>query len=469
MQLSISQSIYFLGKQTRFTQFFDLLKPFMMKKIYTLFIALFLFGNLSAQKAWTNIGEMDIPLGVWNENVFAFKDGITPYYTTSGRENAKAMGISLKVTEVLGAIHYLNKDELFTSTRKLPQGNTDCWISSDGGASFTKMGNMVPSGAGYIGQGADNMYFFDSKRGLAMVGVYADGDALDIMMRTSDGGATWALAHSDVEIFNEFEDVIYHRNGLVRVFADRDIYESDDHGTTWTKVADNPLSNWGVLVDNGEDNIWGVGWAGTQKPCYVTSTDGGKNFGSWTIPDENNGGIMGCGNSVSSARDIAFVAPSNILVAGFRASQQDRVTIISDDGGKTWQDATFPSGYSVDGSGISTSDDGTTFYYWDAVNKDLLVIKEGGGVGQPEYAANNFHMYPNPSNGAVTVSFPTSINGQWKLEVYNTVGRLVWQTQSQEKQYTIGKEHLPHTGTYLVAISQADGSYVKQQKLIILE
>ena len=437
-----------------------------MKNFYLISFCVFLTGALTAQKSWNNIDNMDNLLGIWSDQVYTYKDGISIKYTTDGGATEQNVGLSLSVTEQLDIAHYLNANEVFVSVRKLGSGATSCWVSNDGGANFTQQGDMLPAGAGFVGQSVQSLYFFDSQKGLAMLKLYRNS-VVDVMMRTSDGGATWNVATTDTMAFDDYEDVIYHRNGLVRVFGDDEYYESTDYGVTWSQPGMNPLTASGELVDDGGLGIWGVGWAGTQKPCYVKSTDGGVSFSSWSIPDENNGGIKGCGNSTTTAKAIELVAPNNILVQGFRSNHQDRVCILSEDGGNSWVDVSFPGGFTPNALIIGTSSDGNTFYCWEASSKDLFVLNMGGGVGISEHKASLFSLFPNPVQGDFRVSLDKALDSDCELWITDLTGKVITRTLAIHPELVLNSEILPAKGMYIVSLRLGNGDVIDQQKLIV--
>lgn len=436
-----------------------------MKNFYLTLFCLILSGSLVAQKNWNNIDNIDFLLGMWSDQVYSYKDGTNVKYTSDGGATEQNLGLSLSVTEQVDIVHYLSATEIFLSVRKLSSGSTTCWVSTDGGATFTQKGSMLPAGAGFIGQSVQSLYFFDAQKGLAMLKLYRN-NVVDLMMRTSDGGATWGLASADTLDFDDYEDVIYHRNGLVRVFGDDEYYESSDHGVTWSQPGTNPLTASGELVDDGGQNIWGVGWAGTQNPCYVMSADGGASFSSWSIPDENNGGIRGCGNSTTTAKAIEIVSPNNILVSGFRSSHQDRVTILSDDGGNGWEDVSFPAGFTVNSISIGTSNDGNTFYCWEASSKDLFVLNMGGGVGASEHELPAFSIYPNPASGDLTVTLDAGLGNDCEIWITDYTGKIVLQIPAVNTETSLDIEALPARGIYLVSLRKQNGELLAQQKLL---
>ena len=75
----------------------------------------------------------------------------------------------------------------------------------------------------------------------------------------------------------------------------------------------------------------------------------------------------------------------------------------------------------------------------------------------------DFKIYPNPSKGVFTVQLPNDIEVR-NLEIYNTVGKVVFQQKLSSSREEIRTSNLP-TGVYLVKISSSSGAVIN--KLVI--
>ena len=81
--------------------------------------------------------------------------------------------------------------------------------------------------------------------------------------------------------------------------------------------------------------------------------------------------------------------------------------------------------------------------------------------GVDENIANNANIYPNPSNGLITID----IDGENVLTVYTTAGQLVY-NQSINDKTTVDLSKL-EKGTYLMVLTDKDGQSTKQ--VIVLQ
>lgn len=81
--------------------------------------------------------------------------------------------------------------------------------------------------------------------------------------------------------------------------------------------------------------------------------------------------------------------------------------------------------------------------------------------GVAENIGNDAHIYPNPSNGFITVD----VEGMNVLTVYNTIGQMVY-NQSINDKTTVDLSKL-EKGTYLMVLTTKDGKNTKQ--VIVLQ
>ncbi len=93
---------------------------------------------------------------------------------------------------------------------------------------------------------------------------------------------------------------------------------------------------------------------------------------------------------------------------------------------------------------------------------DTLTIDVGSQVGVFENDANDFVLYPNPTNGQFYIEFNTAISKPSTLEVLDARGRLVMSsTLGSAKKHLIDLD-LVERGTYLIKISSDDAVLSKQ-------
>ncbi|MNX80434.1 hypothetical protein D3C86_1120940 [compost metagenome] len=84
------------------------------------------------------------------------------------------------------------------------------------------------------------------------------------------------------------------------------------------------------------------------------------------------------------------------------------------------------------------------------------------GLSVPEFGDIKMRLYPNPTNGIVTVEFSRDVTAE-KIEVYSITGQLILsdtnKTAHSSRQFNM--ERFP-SGVYLVKITTAQGTQVKR-------
>ncbi|MDI1353397.1 MAG: T9SS type A sorting domain-containing protein [bacterium] len=75
------------------------------------------------------------------------------------------------------------------------------------------------------------------------------------------------------------------------------------------------------------------------------------------------------------------------------------------------------------------------------------------GISENKYLSNSISIYPNPGNGLFTISIENS--GFNQVEVYNTLGGLIWNQTSEKSQAKIDLQNEP-AGVYFVSIKSGE-------------
>ena len=99
-----------------------------------------------------------------------------------------------------------------------------------------------------------------------------------------------------------------------------------------------------------------------------------------------------------------------------------------------------------------------------------------GGSSRPGYGgtalidraleANGFHLYPNPSGGAITLELSGYLEQELSISIYNALGREVYRRPGQVQEEALlridlREQQLPD-GVYWLAVQADEGRMVKQ-------
>ena len=390
--------------------------------------------TLKAQVLLDYKGNYDAIVGVYDGNHFMVEDGSRQFkYTTDGGSTFQNINLNLGVADRIRQVHYLSTSEIFIGVY-LGSGDVDIYKSTDGGATFNKQGNVVWSG--YLTISIESFIFYDSNEGIIECRGSYNGDIINTLHKTTDGGASWTLIGDTTE-FEDVRDIALYPSGdIVLMKETPGVMEvSKDRGATFTPLASNPPNNSGLeLGYNGVQNYYVVGVPGSQNYCCYISADGGASFNQWNAADD--------------ADDIVVNTDGDILVFG----TSDTLSLSTDDGA-TFEPVIFGPNKPV-GSlmVIRVASDGKMFYVFDGSAR-LWTLGSGSTIGLNETDANRFSVYPNPTRDVINVE---GINAE--VKIYSLSGMLMMDSKSKKN---INVSELP-TGMYLL---KAGDRFAKFNKL----
>ncbi|MGB1040336.1 MAG: T9SS type A sorting domain-containing protein [Flavobacteriales bacterium] len=416
-----------------------------MKTLFTLLITVLFLSNSYTQVSWSYRGDYREIHGIYDSNHFAvYNNARQNVFTQDGGTTWQNSGFT-----VSSKMYYRTTNNIFIMARN--GNNFDCKESTDGGLTYTLKGQLLPSG--FSPNAVFELFFFDQNNGLAVSRSVVNGNVLDVMHRTSNGGTSWSYATSDSSLFDNYEDVLFYKSGVVRVYGNGSIHESKDMGNTWKNIGSNPLYSSGHFGGNGLEKSFGAGWAGSSNPCVVKSTDSARTFNSWNgIPDTANGGVILCSSALHPV-NLLYNTNGEMMVHGIRwLGSRTNITIYSKDDGVTWQEATYGTGYETET--LRLADDGKTFVNH-TYNAKFWTL--GGGSSSTtnlqDLKKEQIKVYPNPTTDRITVFNQNSIYNT--LEIYDLSGK-----QLVVKQLSFEKETFDLTslnkGVYIMRLSNSD-------------
>ncbi len=390
--------------------------------------------------------------------------------------------------------------------------------TNNGGATFTS-GNVFADTNSYI---ISNIEGIDANTAWVSAYVKSTQDR-GALYYTNNGGASWQKG-SDTLMFStagvsfaDFVCFLTPHTGIALgdpIGSTFEMYRTKDGGATWAAVAGTAIPNatsgeYGLTnsytkLENDTNRIW----YGTNKRRIFRSTDAGQ---TWSVST-----ISGAPASMY-VNDIAFVNPTNGLVLGTTSSG----TVVTyylfktADGGATWTSISplstnlghndlcaIPgtSWFASAGAGTGnqvisySTDNGMTWNSWGGASVQYLSIdfvdNQNGWAGSFEDVPNinggmdggifkysdvplgisniapprNISVYPNPSNGNITVKLPVAKQGM-TLTVMNTMGQIIFQENIKNiypsADFNLNLQDLP-TGVYVIKMNVGEEVYVSK-------
>ncbi len=354
-----------------------------------------------------------------------------------------------------GAIYALNSDIVFVIA-----DNGEFLKTTDGGENWTKQ-NIGISESFY------DIFFYDNNFGIA---VGANGT----LIKTNNGGIDWVAISLGID--NDLQSIhINNLNSIWVVGSNGIILFSDDIGNNWiidNSITTNNLSS--VLFRNEN-----VGYITGDSGLLLSTTNGGNyweinDFGSYvylsSLSATENYTFMLSGDTVFKTSDginwtTSYIEPGYEIYDLFFQNDNLGFGIFSDcttngdcviyinktiDSALNWTDSFSndpPSLVGYPNIQFITDDIG----YALSGNNILKTIDGGTFISVNEFESNKLlSIYPNPTNGIVTLTTESSNIQQIKIQ--NVIGELIFK-ENYDNQATI-KINISNypTGTYFVRI-----------------
>lgn len=381
------------------------MKNFYLSVLLLATLSICSFGS-KAQDVWGFQGDFDVVIGVYDSDHYVVDLDDRDYrYTTDGGATFQEIGITIVSPRYLTSVEYLSTSKMRAVV--FNGGNYELYESTDGGANFTKLSDILPEGM-YPPNQPPHMVSFDDSESLFSSKVLYNGETIKVLFRTTDGGNSWNLATIDTFYFEDLYEIQIYKDGHVVAASNlpQGVEVSTDRGQTFTTTGSFPPlnSNMEMAYDGGQ-NLWAGNIIGSSNAKAYYSSDGGDTWNPWNV--------------ISDCDDVKFKDPSTLLVWG-----TDDITSISTDGGSSFSPVTFPAvtpGTSL--LRIRLADDQQTYYCFDGLFR-LWIMNAPNAAGLNEWQnEKTITAYPNPATDKIQLD-----DYQGEVEIYNTYGQLLKNT-----------------------------------------
>lgn len=349
----------------------------------------------------------------------------------------------------------------------------------DGGATWNNVAiaNMFNSAANF----PNVVHFWDLNNGWCMGdpnNTFGSGNEFE-MWRTSDGGTNWARtdgANIPNPLSGEYGIVdVYDTYGDKWMWMGTNkgrVLRSADTGSTWLATQLTGMAG-GVILVTFSDSLHGLvlgdATAATTTTTYVlqATVDGGA---TWTTINTSTMGV-----------DIGRLDICNIpgvsqmyMSVGLNIPQNQYVTSVTYDNGTSW---TVFEGGVTDLERVIEIDAVDSLHVWAGAFSDNTLPYGIGGIRKnwgamtfgikPLAEPNKYAVYPNPSNGNITVRLNKAFTGT-EIKITNLLGEVVYSTTLKvnyiNQELSLDLSDLT-SGVYMMDINSGKSHDV--QKLII--
>ena len=330
------------------------------------------------------------------------------------------------------------------------------WKTTDAGASWIQQG----VGAIYDANSFPNVvHFWNANEGFTM------GDPNNgyfEIYTTVDGGATWVRvpqANVPANTSGEFGIINWYDviGNNVWFYTNKGrVYHSMDKGMSWTVAAMHNLTSTQYMNMKFYDANYGIANIGTTGGALVTAyftTDGGASWNSYTP----------VGNFFTS--DLVIIPGTTVAVSS-GAAQGAEGSSYTTDMGMSWADIDVGIQHTALGAssynglwsgGFSGGFQSGGIFKFDGYNL---------GIQNDVVDLRSYNLYPNPSNGVVTLNLKTKSNSTATVQVIDAMGKVVFSTTCSGMVKKSFDFSALSKGVYSLVVLSSAGERM-QEKLVI--
>ncbi len=268
----------------------------------------------------------------------------------------------------------------------------------------------------------------------------------------------------------------------------------------WQKCLGGAAADIAYTVKQTSDGGYVVGGKAASNNGNVTGNKGLEN--AWVVKLTSTGvitwqkcfggNVFDACNSIQQTIDGGYIfagtASSNTLdVSGNNGGNDYWVVKLNSAGTFSWQKClggsngdfgaciqqTSDEGYVVAGNASSSNGDITNAKgladFWVVRFKGVFTptITVPTAINETNSSNSQFNIFPNPSNGIITVSFNSEIGDGYQLRMTDPLGRLVFEEKINEDQLTFDVSGVATKGIYFLSMFNKDRNLVEVQKIIV--
>jgi len=333
-------------------------------------------------------------------------------------------------------IHFFDTNKGFA----VGTGNT-LLLTTDGGEIWSKI-NIFGTDDSYYYR---NMWFLNENIGFIIGGRSGNNG---VILKTVNGGISW-----EELTINSFSAVygIYFTSANKGYFSnfEGEISKTIDGGATWKKVPSGTSNSLIGLYFTDEDTGYACGFDGT----ILKTSDQGE---TWELKPTNNDEYL---------TEIVFLDEYVGFAIGGDANSS---TILkTTDKGETWSEEVTSTSRLFGAEFLSF-----TTGYACGFNGSILKIENiVAASDKVSELANNFKIFPNPTDNFLTIDLGTSIiKTGTKLKILNTLGMVVHSEEIIKQLTNINLSTFGGSGIYYVMISDPSNiNGTEIHKVILLQ
>lgn len=324
------------------------------------------------------------------------------------------------------------------ATRSAGGSGGGIWKTTDSGATWAKQTTATYN----VSTSFPNVvYFFDANTGFTM----GDPDTSLVfeLYTTVNGGTTWTkvpAANIPAARSDEF-GYVHNRatvgNTIWFGTSIGNVYKSNNKGLNWT-VSATPVSDFGGLAASASLTLKdaNTGWIVDQDAQLYRTVNAGVNWTAVTA----TGPIYNAG--------IAFVPGTANTLVSYGSRGATNGSSISTDGGTTWTALD-----TIQKSAVAAFNGGTVYSggFTSAAGGGMFKLSAILATSEGASAKQAVSIYPNPTQGNVTVSSKSSVEA---VQVLDMTGKVV-KNFSKISQLDLSSLQ---SGVYMLKVTLADGS-----------